>query len=89
MNRTDTIRLAVAFAAALILSPCLYAAESKVWVEFEDGKRLFRQKEFGQALNSFRSAANERRKMFEAASARSPRPWIPRRPRGPADPSWP
>ncbi len=68
MNRTLRFRTAALIAAALMLAPCLGAVESKVWVEFENGKRLFRQKEFGQALNAFRSAASERRRMFEGAS---------------------
>lgn len=68
MNRTHTFRIAAVFSAILVLVPALGAVESKVWVEFENGKRLFREKEFGQALNAFRSAATERRTMFEAAS---------------------
>jgi tetratricopeptide (TPR) repeat protein len=68
MNRKPGIILAAACAASLILAPALGAAESKVWVEFENGKRLFREKEFGQALNAFRNAAVERRRMFETAS---------------------
>lgn len=68
MNRTLRSRLAAACAAACLLALRLGAAESMVWVEFENGKRLFREREFGQALNAFRSAANERRRMFEDAS---------------------
>ncbi len=68
MNRISRFSLAAACAASLVLAPALGASESKVWVEFENGKRLFREKEFGEALNSFRSAAAERRRMFEDAS---------------------
>mgnify|MGYP001263531507 CR=1 FL=1 len=68
MNRTLRYRLAAVCAAACLLVLRLGAAESKVWVEFENGKRLFREREFGQALNAFRSAATERRRMFEDAS---------------------
>lgn len=68
MNRTKRLRMIFFFAAALSLVSAPAALESKVWVEFENGKRLFRQKEFGQALNAFRSAANERRSTFEEAS---------------------
>jgi hypothetical protein len=86
MNRTMMFR-AAAFACAVwafVLPIC--GAESDLWVEFENGKRLYREKEFGEALNAFRRAAGERRRMFEAAARGLPPPWIrprPGRPRAP------
>lgn len=68
MNRTQTIRFICLLAVILEAAPVAFSVESTVWVEFEDGKRLFRQKEFGQALNAFHSAVVERRGMFEKAS---------------------
>ena len=68
MSRNPCFQTAAVCAAILLVVSYAGAAESKVWVEFENGKRLFREKEFGQALNAFRSAASERRIMFDAAS---------------------
>ena len=68
MNRTKRLRFAFLLAALLALTAYAGAAEATVWVEFENGKRLFKEKEFGQALNSFRRAAQDRRRLFENAA---------------------
>ena len=39
-------------------------AQNSIWLEFENGKRMFREGEYSQALNAFRDVVSKRREIF-------------------------
>ncbi|MBN1243270.1 MAG: hypothetical protein JXA15_11260 [Spirochaetales bacterium] len=62
------------FAATLILTfagsvQALHAEADPIWVRFEEGRKLYEAGRFGDALTTFRNAADERRRTFEEAQA--------------------
>jgi hypothetical protein len=61
------IALVLLFLGICFSSPSLWA-EDRAWFQFEAGKRFFEEKSYGEALNSWKQAIDERRTGFRRAS---------------------